>query len=108
MSPEKILCAVSWLKSTTRGSLGDVLGQHSAAIVKGLQQKHSLAFDLVLSSDLGTGSDGDGNFINAKGSSEVSLRCVRYLVVKHSTTYLPGKWERLITGDDVSTTLAQS
>ena len=92
----------------SNSSLGDVLGQHSAAIVKGLQQKHSLALDLVLSSNLGTGSDGEGNVINAGSSSEVSLRCVRYLVVKHSTTYLPGKWERLITGDDVSTTLAQS
>ena len=34
--------------------LGDVLGQDSAAIVEGLQQKHSLALDLVLCSNLGT------------------------------------------------------
>ena len=68
----------------SNSSLGDVLGQHSAAIVKGLQQKHSLALDPVLSSDLGTGSDGEWNVINAGSSSEVSLRCVRCLVGKHS------------------------
>ena len=33
-------------------SLGDVLGQHSTAIVKGLQQEHSLALNLVLCSNL--------------------------------------------------------
>merc|ERR1712130_968832 len=64
--------------------LGDVLGQHGAAVVESLQQKHSLALNLVLSSDLGTGGDGEGNVIDVGGGGEVSLCCIRCLVGKHS------------------------
>ena len=73
------------MKAATAAS--DVLGQRSAAIVNSLQQKHSLALDLVLSSNLGTGSDGEGNVINTGSSREVSLLCVRCLVGKHSNHY---------------------
>jgi hypothetical protein len=55
----------------------DIFGQHSAAIINSLQQKHSLALNLVLGSDLAIGGD-------AGSSSEASLGCVRFLVVKHS------------------------
>ena len=97
------------MKAATAAS--DVLGQRSAAIVNSLQQKHSLALNLVHCSDLDiAGGDGEGNIINARSGSEASLRCVYCLAVKHSIRchVLAGKWERLITGDDVSTTLAQS
>ena len=71
------------MKAATAAS--DVLGQHSAAIVNGLQQKHSLALNLGLCSDLDiAGGDGEGNVINAGSGSEVSLCCVRCLVGKHS------------------------
>ena len=56
----------------SNGSLCDIFGQHSAAIINSLQQKHSLALNLVLGSDLAIGGD-------AGSSSEASLRCVRYL-----------------------------
>ena len=66
------------MKAATAAS--DVLGQRSAAIVNSLQQKHSLALNLVHCSDLDiAGGDGEGNIINARSGSEASLRCVRCL-----------------------------
>ena len=64
--------------------LSDVLGQHGAAVIESLQQKHSFALNFVLSSDLGTGSDGGGNVIDVGGGGKVSLCCIRCLVRKHS------------------------
>ena len=64
--------------------LSDVLGQHGAAVIESLQQKHSFALNFVLSSDLGTGSDGEWNVIDVGGGGEVSLCCICCLVGEHS------------------------